>query len=502
MRAAARAHRRPAGQRCARRSFDPEVFLVLPATAIETRYGLLDIPPNQDDIIARFLIRTGEWSWDEVCFVAGLLDDGARVLDGGAFLGTFSLGLGLRRSLGALCCVEANPQILPLLEANLRRNATVEARIVAGMLAGQGGAARPGHVLPGNLGSVSFLEDGEGALVEAAGGAVTLAALREQFGSFDLIKLDVEGLEAEILRGDADALARGHSMLWLECNESPRSLDLVDLVLSWGLPVHYFAHPSHNPDNIKGEREPIFPWAYEAGLLVAPRRPPALTPELAAHGCILRDIRSREDLIQAMWLTPRWLPPELAHASAPELAAVAGRALLRQERERFLVPGLEPTVRVEDALAEANDALLARQGELDAERAARTAAEAALAEANDLLLACLNEATTERELRVAAEAARAEAQDEAAREHYLRAAAETRLADAMDLRLERIREVGVDSVQLEALRRDLMAIRSTIGWRLVSRVNAYVGKRPWLHAILRRMRSAMAVLLGRRASVP
>ena len=57
---------------------------------VETRYGTLSLPDVEADIVGRYLSRYGEWGWDEVRFVAGTLpSEGARVLDVGAFVGTF-----------------------------------------------------------------------------------------------------------------------------------------------------------------------------------------------------------------------------------------------------------------------------------------------------------------------------------------------------------------------------------------------------------------------------
>ena len=90
------------------------------SAAIDTRYGRLSIPGG-DDVVSQFLVRCGEWGWDEVGFVASTLPERARVLDIGAYLGTFGLGLSARKQLGFLCLVEANPRILPLLRANIQR---------------------------------------------------------------------------------------------------------------------------------------------------------------------------------------------------------------------------------------------------------------------------------------------------------------------------------------------------------------------------------------------
>ena len=45
----------------------------------------------------------------------------------------------------------------------------------------------------------------------------------------------------------------------IECNESYRSLDIVDLLLSWNINIYYFAFPSHNTENFKQDPEPLVP---------------------------------------------------------------------------------------------------------------------------------------------------------------------------------------------------------------------------------------------------
>lgn len=291
--------------------------------ALDTRYGRLSIPGG-GDVISRFLARCGEWGWDETGFVASALPERARVLDVGAYLGTFGLGLSLRKRLGFLCLVEANREILPLLRENIQENATCPAAVVSAMVGGADLALRPGRGDPKNLGSTSFASDAEGdPVTDFPERALALAQLRAQYGHFDLIKLDVEGMERDVLYADRDYLSRGEATLWIECNETANSLRAAELALSWRLPTWYFAFPSHNPDNYRAEREPIYPWAYEAGLLVAPRIPPAMDAQLQAHNCILRPIGGIAELKEAMWFTPRWLPRELAHADFAQVAAAA-----------------------------------------------------------------------------------------------------------------------------------------------------------------------------------
>ncbi len=405
--------------------------------ARRTRYGSLATFDEKDQI-SHFLARCGEWGWDEVGFIASTLPDRVRVLDAGAFLGTFGLGLALRKRLGFLCFVEANPAVLPLLEANVRRNGNCPFVVVGAMVASANSVSRPGRADPFNLGSTSFLEGAPGEeLVEPSSRSISLAELRAEHGDFDLIKLDVEGMEHEILRGDEDYLKRGGTALWVECNDDPRSLKLAELLLSWGLEVHYFAFPSHNPDNFLGEAEPILPWAYEAGLLAAPKTTPRLDPEFVAHRCILRPIASVADLKEAMWLTPRWLPAELADADVVELAGIASRGLRRQERGTFLTAQADAENsrlrETEAGLARAEALAFERLGQLNLERERREATEAGLARAEALAFEHLGQLELEREQREAAE---------------------QQLARAAAVALDRLSEIGLmrEHLQIAELR--------------------------------------------------
>ena len=494
---------------------------------IETCYGLLAVP-NAEDIISRFLGQCGEWARDEASFVASVLPDNPRILDAGAFLGTFGLGVALRKCIGFLCFVEANPAIVKLLRENVERCASFPNVVVNAMLAGLPTEPRRGFGDPRNLGATSFLESAaDDNPTEPPEYATTLNDLVAEHGAFDLVKLDVEGMERDILEPARNCLVKGDTTLWIECNEHPRSLELVKMLLSWGLDIHYFAFPSHNPDNFRGAKEAIFPWAYEAGLLVSPGKPPRLDAELMAHGCILRRIGTIEDLVGAMWRTPRWLPAELAHAGAPELAAIAGHALRGQDRDGYLAassdPGKSLLMRMEDrltaaetGLSEARALLLERQAEMEREHRIRDDAEQRLAEARALLV---------------------ERQTELEREHRIRDDAEQRLAQAAAVALARLGEIGserdraeaamarVEAAEQHALaqirdacarvetalaqmraarqqskdaRACLLAMQATVAWRVTSPVNSFIDSRPRLHATLRRVRAAAGSLLGRR----
>lgn len=427
---------------------------------IKTRYGTLSVPDTETDLIGRFLARYGEWALDEAHFVASTLSgEHARILDAGAFVGTFGLGVALYRPVGFLCFVEANSALTPILQENVLRNCQVPSCVVEGLLGWRGVTLRDGQGDSSNLGAMSFAADqnrsrGYQLVADKPHRAVTLTELRAQHGDFDLLKLDVEGMESGVLREDAEHLAQGDTSIWVECRDDPSSLASADLLLSWGLDLYYFAFPAHNPDNFRNDSAPIYPMAYEAGLLAAPQSPPVLDEELVRHHCILQPIHSFEDMKSALWRTPRWGESDWVGASAAEVAALAGRKLRGEAYETYLGPRWNPHPVVDEDIWS---------------RLAAT--ETALREAEALAYERLAVIETERE--------RADG-------------AELRMAEACVQALDRLSELGIERERASRLEvraitaeQRAIAIETSTTWRLGAPIRRLVDSKPRLQSLIR-----------------
>jgi FkbM family methyltransferase len=293
----------------------------------------MSVPDTTEDIVGVFLARYGEWAELETRFIADNLADGARVADIGAFVGSFGIGLSQKKSLGFTCFIEANGEVLDFLRMNVERNCRSASKVVPALICPADYKPAPPHRIGDNQGSTSYAQssiDQDDILLPNE--RMDFSSLWNEHGPFDLIKLDVEGMELPILLDARDHVLNGRTAIWAECNDDIKSLQVAELLLSYGLKVYYYAFSSFNPDNFAGDPEPYFPYAYEAGLF-ATRAEPVFDDALRSSGCLFTEIKDIETLRHAMWRTPRWVPGPLVADQAQEVIALAIHAL-RGERYR------------------------------------------------------------------------------------------------------------------------------------------------------------------------
>lgn len=301
-------------------------------------YGDFALPPFEEDLIAKCLVAYGEWAYAEVLIASTLLQDGDALWDIGAYVGTFALGIAKNRPLSRVLAVDANSEVVQALERNLSNNLDfpfVKLNAGVSLQSGKGVLRHEDESNQGN--SIFHLLSDKEAFLGIAVPAVTLKELRLKHGSYDFLKLDIEGMEVDALRGDEGFIKQNKPVIWAECNEDPQSLQLLEVMLSFGYNPVYVAFPAIRTDNFKGNPELFFPMAYEAALVGAvPERLEAFSTAEVTDACIVRPINSKEDLLQALWDTPRWAQEDWVKLSRPELIACIGRLERREQFATFL----------------------------------------------------------------------------------------------------------------------------------------------------------------------
>jgi FkbM family methyltransferase len=317
-------------------------------TVIPTIYGDIEAPNWDDDLIVRSLSIFGEWSYCEQLILSQIIRANDAIWDGGAFLGTFGIGVArLACALGhppsRLVAVEPSRILDPYLRANLTRNAPCPFDVASAAISKETSFLCPDDT---DKEQPDLVDQNHGALsyryVEEAGkaGAVQglpLMELRRLYGDYDVIKLDIEGMESDALIGDAAYISARQPVIWAECNEAENSIHLLEVMVSLGYQPQYVAFPAFRADNFRGSGQRFFPMAFEAALLAAPvDRMPMILSSKIEEEIIHRAVSTAWDLRQAMWATPRWALEEWADLSRPELVALLGRLYRGEVLERFL----------------------------------------------------------------------------------------------------------------------------------------------------------------------
>ena len=312
-------------------------------TILETIYGQLDVPAWNDDLILQALNAYGEWSYTEQKLFTQLLRKNDVLWDGGAFLGTFGIGVSQLaaaqgKELSCLLSIEPNPELHQCLKENLARNAPCKYQVVPSAVGRMAGMLQP---IVGaddaniNHGALAYRPCGDE--VVGAVNCSTMLQLREFYGAYDALKLDLEGMEADAIRSDSEYLRRRKPVIWAECNEALSSVMLLEAMIELDYIPVFVAFPAFRSQNFKLNPNQMFPMAYEAALIAATKELlEGFDPSVVGEEVIMHVVLDERDLRRALWTTPRWSMPEWTDLSRPELVALLGRLAQQQELRHFL----------------------------------------------------------------------------------------------------------------------------------------------------------------------
>jgi FkbM family methyltransferase len=257
------------------------------AAIARTKHGLFQYFPN-DKWCGRSLELYGEWSDAEAGLIEQLVGKGATIVEVGAHLGAHTVPAAKHVGAGGrVIAFEPQAPIFALLEENLRANgaAWVDARRQAvGSRAGKANLPAIDYdAAEGNFGGCTLLEHARGAHVAGAGAGelvdvVTIDGLR--LDRLDLLKADVEGFEAEVLRGARETIERCRPILYLENDHDERSAELIRLVMDLGYRLWWHLPPLYRPDNFRGCGTNVFRGIVSVNMLCVPAERPVRMPYL------------------------------------------------------------------------------------------------------------------------------------------------------------------------------------------------------------------------------
>lgn len=239
---------------------------------VDTRYGAMECLEG-DSIVSSSLIKYGEWAQSELDLLSKIILPGQTVLDVGAFLGTHTLAFSrMVGSNGNVHSFEPRSDIRAILECNVLRNGLSNVELHPCAL----GSADAVINIPaidisqhGNFGGLSI--DAATSTDEGAIEGILIRRLDDfMFDRLDFIKVDAEGMEAEVIAGGCNVVHRFRPILFAECNDLQQGYQTLRQFIALDYQVFGVSSCAFNPGNYRSLVENIFGTAVEISLLAVP----------------------------------------------------------------------------------------------------------------------------------------------------------------------------------------------------------------------------------------
>jgi FkbM family methyltransferase len=244
----------------------------------DCRHGRFSYLLN-DRYIGRSLDVYGEYSEGEIELFRQLLRPGDVAVDAGANIGALTVAMArLVGNQGAVVAFEPQRAVFDILANNVRLNGLTNVSAQHRALGEKAGTTRVPRLDYGrddNFGGVA-LGAAEGEDVEV----ITIDSLA--LPRLRVLKVDVEGMECEVVAGARATIERLQPALYIENDRAEHSRQLISLLFDIGYRLWWHITPLFNPDNFFGYPKDIFGDVVSFNMIGFPRAtPPAITlPEI------------------------------------------------------------------------------------------------------------------------------------------------------------------------------------------------------------------------------
>jgi FkbM family methyltransferase len=225
-----------------------------------------------DLYVGQSLDRYGEYCEEENALLRRIVRPGWMVLDIGANMGAHTVSLAQATGpKGVVLALEPQRVIFQILCANVALNAlgNVHANQVAvGREAGTVIVPNLDYSEVNNYGGVPLSGWSEGERVSL----VTVDSL--DLSACHLVKIDVEGMEGDVVAGAEQTIRRFHPVLYLENDRPEHSATLIRQILDLGYRLYWHLPHLFNPQNYFEVAENVFGWIVSVNMLGLPASVP------------------------------------------------------------------------------------------------------------------------------------------------------------------------------------------------------------------------------------
>lgn len=258
---------------------------------------------SEDDPVGVALAKYGEWAQHELHVLCSLLRSDDVVLDVGAYVGTHSRAFAAAvGSQGRVVAVEPQPVIVDLLRWNMEGAPAEVLHAAVGNVPGIVRVPVPAIREHRNFGAAPLLTSEGPEQVEVP--IITVDSLG--LDRLRLVKIDVEGMEEQVLRGASATLTRSKPVVYAECNSLDAGVRVFDLLVDHDYEVWLHRPAAYNADNLNGDAENLFGPACESNLLAVPASSRQEFDGTLGTRDDLARLHTVDDLAREFLITPRY----------------------------------------------------------------------------------------------------------------------------------------------------------------------------------------------------
>ena len=232
-----------------------------------TRHGAM-VYCIHDAYVGRSLDLYGEFSAEETALFGRLIESGMTVLDVGANIGVHTLDFAAAVGpAGTVIAFEPQGYLHQILRTNILLNELVNVQAIHGAL----GRERSQAWIPpldysaqGNFGGVSLQRDTGGERIAVA----PLDGLGLQ--QCHLIKIDVEGMEEDVIAGAEKTIRRFSPVLYVENDRQEKSASLIGRIASLGYAAYWHFPRYYRTDNFYANPVNVFGGMVSVNMVCVP----------------------------------------------------------------------------------------------------------------------------------------------------------------------------------------------------------------------------------------
>jgi FkbM family methyltransferase len=237
-------------------------------SVVDSRHGKI-IVPQYDEYVGRGFVKYGEFSEGEVLLFDQYLQPGMVVADIGANFGAHTLVFA--KKAARVYAVEPQRMVFNALCGTVAINLLYNVITLHAAIGAESG--RVGHA------DLNFD-------VKNNAGAVGLKDINPEKVTYQIplmpflfpcnfMKVDVEGMEIDVIRGAEPMLRDCRPIIYIENDRASKSAELIDAIRSVGYDLYWHYTELFNPNNYFKDQENIFPGVGSLNMLCLPPGFPA-----------------------------------------------------------------------------------------------------------------------------------------------------------------------------------------------------------------------------------